>query len=97
MASWTRTDGTPTVDDRAGALVAQQRGAPRRQVLERWRLAASAVRHAFETIDPSARLTWVAGHVAGAHARHDAAVRDVDPHQRRRGGARAGGDARPAA
>jgi uncharacterized protein (TIGR03084 family) len=63
-ASWTGTDGAATVDDRAGALVAQQRGAPPQQVLERWRAGASAVRHAFDTIDPSARLTWVAGQLS---------------------------------
>lgn len=63
-ASWTGADGAGTVDDRAGALVAQERGAPPQQVLERWRAGASAVRHAFETVDPSARLTWVAGRLA---------------------------------
>jgi uncharacterized protein (TIGR03084 family) len=64
VASWTRTDGAATVDDRAAALVAQQRGAPPQQVLERWRAGASALCHAFDTIDPSARLTWVAGQLA---------------------------------
>lgn len=64
-ASWFGTDGTgSTVDDRAGAVVAQQRGAPPQQVLERWRAAASAVRDAFDTVDPSARLTWVAGQLS---------------------------------
>lgn len=64
VASWTRTDGAATVDDRAAALVADQRGAPPQQVLERWRAAASTLCHAFDTIDPSARLTWVTGQVA---------------------------------
>jgi uncharacterized protein (TIGR03084 family) len=64
VVSWTGTDGAATVDDRAGALVAQQRGAPPQQVRERWRAAAAALRHAFDTVDPSARLTWVAGQVA---------------------------------
>jgi uncharacterized protein (TIGR03084 family) len=63
-ASWTGTDGAPTVDDRAGALVAQQRGSPPPAVLERWRSGAAAVRHAFATVDPSARLTWVVGQLA---------------------------------
>jgi uncharacterized protein (TIGR03084 family) len=64
VVSWTRTDRGATVDDRAGALVAEQRGAPPQQVLGRWRAAASALRHAFDTVDPSARLTWVAGQVS---------------------------------
>jgi uncharacterized protein (TIGR03084 family) len=63
-ASWSGADGSPTVDDRAGALVAEQRGEPPEQVLERWRSGAAAVRHAFDTIDPSTRLTWVTGQVA---------------------------------
>jgi uncharacterized protein (TIGR03084 family) len=64
VANWTGTDGAATVDDRAGALVAQQRGAPPQEVLERWRAGASSVRHAFDTADPSARLTWVTGQLA---------------------------------
>jgi uncharacterized protein (TIGR03084 family) len=62
--SWGGADGAATVDDRAGALVAQQRGAPPQDVLERWRSGAAAVRHAFDTVDPSARLTWVAGQLS---------------------------------
>ena len=64
VAAWTRTDGSATVDEHAEALVAEQRGARPRQVLERWRRGASAVRDALDTVDPSARLTWVTGQVA---------------------------------
>lgn len=63
-SSWTDADEAGTVDDRAGALVAQQRGAPPQEVLERWRVGAAAVRHAFDTVDPSTRLTWVGGQLA---------------------------------
>jgi uncharacterized protein (TIGR03084 family) len=63
-AAWTGASGGGTVDDLAGAFVAQQRGAPPQQVLQRWRAAALAVRHAFDTVDPSARLTWVAGQLS---------------------------------
>jgi uncharacterized protein (TIGR03084 family) len=64
QSSWTDADRAGTVDDRAGALVAQQRGAPPSEVLERWRAGAAAVLHAFDTVDPSTRLTWVAGQLA---------------------------------
>jgi uncharacterized protein (TIGR03084 family) len=63
-SSWAGTDGAATVDDRAETLVAQQRGAPPEQILERWRGGASAVCQALDTVDPSARLTWVSGQVA---------------------------------
>src|SRR4029077_17160381 len=64
VPGWTRTGAASTVDDRAGELVAEQRGAPPREVLERWRAAAAALRHGFDTVDPSARVTWVTGQLA---------------------------------
>ncbi len=64
VATWTGTEGAATVDERAEALVAGQRGAPPQQVLERWRTGASALRDALKTVNPSARLTWVTGQVA---------------------------------
>jgi len=64
VAPWTQSERAGTVDERAEALVAGQRGAPPQQVLERWRTGASAVRDAFNTVNPSARLTWVTGQVA---------------------------------
>jgi uncharacterized protein (TIGR03084 family) len=64
VPGWTGTGAASTVDDRAGALVAEQRGAPPREVHERWRAAAAALRHGFDTVDPSARVTWVAGQLA---------------------------------
>ena len=64
VAPWTQSEGAGTVDERAEALVAGQRGAPPQQVLERWRTGASAVRDALNTVNPSARLTWVTGRVA---------------------------------
>lgn len=63
-ASWRGSGGADTVDDRAAALVASQRGAPPREVFERWRTAAAAERKAFGAIDPSARLTWVVGQMS---------------------------------
>lgn len=63
-AGWTGAGEGGTVDDLAGAFVAQQRGVPPQQVLERWQAAARAVRDAFDTVDPSARLTWVAGQLS---------------------------------
>ena len=63
-SSWAGGDGAATVDDRAEALVAQQRGVPPQLILESWRVGAAAVCEAFDMVDPSARLTWVSGQVA---------------------------------
>jgi uncharacterized protein (TIGR03084 family) len=61
---WIGVVGEGTVDDRAEALVAHERGAAPQQLLERWRASALAVRHALDTVDPSVRLTWVAGQLS---------------------------------
>ena len=63
-SSWAGTEGAATVDDRAGALVAQQRGTPPPEVLARWRTGTAALRQALESVGPSARLTWVSGQIA---------------------------------
>jgi len=63
-ASWIEGAGSGTVDDLAGAFVAQQRGAPPQEVLARWQAGTAALRAAFATVDPSARLTWVAGQLS---------------------------------
>ena len=55
---------TDSIDDGAGAMVAAQRGQPAREVHERWRAGADALRRAFATADPSARVAWVAGDMA---------------------------------
>lgn len=60
---WTGIEGD-TVDDRAGALVAAERGAPWQEVLARWRSAAAAERDAFAAVAPSDRLTWVVGQLS---------------------------------
>jgi uncharacterized protein (TIGR03084 family) len=53
-----------SVDDGAGLLVAAERGQPPEAVLRRWRGGAQAMRSAFATHDPHARVTWVAGELA---------------------------------
>jgi uncharacterized protein (TIGR03084 family) len=63
-ASWTVADGGTTADDLAGAFVEQQRGAPPQQVFERWRAGTAALRSAFDAVDPSARLNWIAGQLS---------------------------------
>lgn len=55
---------TDSIDDGAGAMVAAQRGQPAREVHERWRAGADALRGAFAVAEPSARVDWVAGDMA---------------------------------
>jgi len=63
-ARWTQATVGSTVDDLAAAFVAQERGAPPAELLERWRTSAAAERDALQRVDPSARLTWVAGQLS---------------------------------
>jgi uncharacterized protein (TIGR03084 family) len=55
---------TSSVDESAGLLVAWERGASGPEVLARWRSSAAALRAGFEALDPSARVTWVAGELS---------------------------------
>lgn len=52
------------VDAGADALVAAERGASPRDVHERWRTGAGALRDAFAACDPHARVAWVAGRLS---------------------------------
>ncbi len=52
------------VDDGAGLLVAEQRGAPGAEVFARWQAATGALRDRFATYDPHERVTWVAGQLS---------------------------------
>ena len=52
------------VDDGAALAVAGQRGEPGAVVGRRWRAASGGVRDALATVDPSARVLWVAGRVS---------------------------------
>ena len=61
---WTTSDGAATIDDLAEASVVQERGAAPQEVLDRWSGAAAAMRDAFDTIDLSARVTWVVGQLS---------------------------------
>jgi uncharacterized protein (TIGR03084 family) len=50
-----------TVDDTVGRMVAHERGAPPREVLERWRAASSSLRAFFLDRSPRDPLPWVVG------------------------------------
>ncbi len=50
-----------TVDDLAGLAVAAERGAPGREIHERWRVASTAQAKALAACEPGDRVTWVAG------------------------------------
>lgn len=52
------------VDAGAGAMVEHERGSSGAEVLARWSAAAGAMRAAFASTDPSARVRWVAGELA---------------------------------
>jgi uncharacterized protein (TIGR03084 family) len=65
VVAWTGGDGEGrTVDDLAGAFVAQQRGVAPIDVHHRWQAAAAALCGAIAAIDPSTRVTWVAGQLS---------------------------------
>lgn len=57
------TAATASIDDLAGALVDLQRTSPD-AALERWETSAAAQLAAFATVDPAARVRWVAGELA---------------------------------
>jgi uncharacterized protein (TIGR03084 family) len=59
-----RAPAGSTVDDLAGLAVAAERGAPGREVYERWRAASAAQGKALANRDPGDRLTWVAGELS---------------------------------
>ena len=52
------------VDEGADRLVAAQRDLGPDRIVERWALGTAALRAAFAAIDPSERLTWVAGQLS---------------------------------
>jgi uncharacterized protein (TIGR03084 family) len=52
------------VDDGAGLLVAEQRGASGAEVFARWQAATDALRARFGAYDPHERVTWVAGQLS---------------------------------
>jgi uncharacterized protein (TIGR03084 family) len=56
--------GEHNVDDWAEVMVAEARGTPPGDVLERWRATTAAMRAAFERCDPSARVPWVTGRLS---------------------------------
>jgi uncharacterized protein (TIGR03084 family) len=49
------------VDDGAGLMVEAQRGAPAPEVFARWRGGVDQMMQHFDSIDPHARVPWVAG------------------------------------
>jgi uncharacterized protein (TIGR03084 family) len=55
---------TTSVDESAGLLVAWERGAPGADVLARWRASVSGLRAGLLALEPSARVTWVAGELS---------------------------------
>ena len=55
---------TASLEEGVGAMVAAQRGRSAPEVHDRWRAGASALRDAFASADPSARVQWVAGEMA---------------------------------
>jgi uncharacterized protein (TIGR03084 family) len=56
--------GAQNVDDWAEMMVAEVRGTPPSEVLERWRATTSAMREAFARCEPSARVPWVTGRLS---------------------------------
>lgn len=52
------------VDAAAGAWVAAERGPTGEALLARWQASAAALRSRLAATDPSARVPWVAGHLA---------------------------------
>jgi uncharacterized protein (TIGR03084 family) len=56
--------GAQNVDDWAELMVAEARGTPPSEVLERWRATTAAMREAFARCDLSARVPWVTGELA---------------------------------
>lgn len=56
--------GAATVDDGADAMVASERGQSPTEIRERWRRSSFEVRRALTSMDPSTRVTWVAGELA---------------------------------
>ncbi len=54
-------EGVRSIDDGAATMVALERGLSNRQVFERWSEGASVLVDVVETMDLSARVTWVAG------------------------------------
>jgi uncharacterized protein (TIGR03084 family) len=61
----TRDVGPATsVDDGAALMVAHERGAPGRDVFDRWRSSSAAVRAALGRTDPHRRVEWVAGELS---------------------------------
>lgn len=57
-------EGSGSVNDGAGALVAKQRGAAPAEVRERWQASGSDLLAAFRACDPHQQVPWVAGHLA---------------------------------
>lgn len=56
--------GEHDVDDWAELMVADARGTPPAEVLERWRATTAAMRDAFARCDLSARVPWVTGRLS---------------------------------
>ena len=59
-----RPQGITNVDDGAGWLVDQERGAPIGDLARRWGESVRRLRAALSSQDPSTRVEWVAGQVA---------------------------------
>jgi uncharacterized Actinobacterial protein TIGR03083 len=59
-----RAGGDESVDDAAAASVASARGQSGRETGAQWHESASQLRAEFATVDPSARLQWVVGHLS---------------------------------
>jgi len=57
-------EGSGTVDDGAGALVARERGASAEQVLRRWSAGTADLRSALAESEPGTRVPWVVGDLA---------------------------------
>jgi uncharacterized protein (TIGR03084 family) len=53
-----------SIDEGADALVARERGLPRDELLARWVDGGRGLCNSFRSIDPSARVQWVAGTLA---------------------------------
>lgn len=57
-------EGVGSVDDGAGAMVAQQRGGPWADVLARWQRSVDSMTSALADGDPRRRVQWVVGDMA---------------------------------